>query len=100
MITMYKNYTNFGNSFCQERIIGKIQDMVSFNIKMKDTEYLIYQNQNNSYIVKYLYDGKDYNLAYLHDLLKGDFGKELYMLLPLKNGFRTVKCTNVHWEMY
>ncbi len=97
-ITMYKNYSNFGDSFSDVRISDRIQDKVSFNLKQDGETYHIYRNEAGNYIVKYLYDTNNYNYAYLHDFLKGDFVQQLYLILPQKyNRHTIIKCHNVEW---
>lgn len=39
-ITMYKNYSNFGDSFSDVRISDRIKDKVSFNLKQDGETYL------------------------------------------------------------
>ena len=71
---------------------------VSFNLKQDGETYHIYRNEAGNYIVKYLYDTNNYNYAYLHDFLKGDFAKQLCLVLPQKyNRHTIIKCHNVEW---
>ena len=97
-ITMYKNYSTFGDSFSENEISYRIQDKVSFNLKQDGEIYHIYRNDKGSYLVKYLYDDTNYITAYLHDLIKGTFGMQSCLALPHKNNRHTiVKCHNVEW---
>lgn len=97
-ITMYKNYSPFGPSFSEVRILGKCQDKVSFRVKQDGENYKIYKNDTGNYIIKYLYDKDNYNVVYLHELVRGDYFKGIYLLLPQKDRYITIKCHDVEWE--
>lgn len=99
-ITMYKYYSSFGDRFHQFELNDEIYDKVSFELADKTDLYRLEECKDG--FTRIYWDGFD-DFAQkaefkLQNFISGDYGKDLYIKLPLLNGkFIKIKPTEVLW---